>query len=434
VIASPDGGPGGTSIPGDPYFLQSLAAQLGSLGVEVDEVRSGLSGLESVKWDGEAAEAFRGVMRQQPNRYADAAESLTMAAGAISTYSAVLEDAQMLAVRAGDLAAEAQIAPQRWEASASNTGNDPGAEGRMLAEQINLGVRADLAAASAALVATLRQAEVNAPRRPSLLHELMADAWHYSVSVPGDVAIGFGRGAWGVVDGVYQLGKLGAEATNPLMGALDPAGREQADHELREISSEAWDHPLAFAKVMGEGIVDWNEWSRNPAEALGELLPAVALTVATAGGGTVAKASAVGEAIEEATAVAEASSPATEESLAAASNSTIDVLPNPNVVDKMTNMILSGIHDGTDCSEIAEDLYVSAYRTGYILRVDPSTPGMNLVIEELGQVEEYIYHQVYSDNFYIYDPRLSPHPVAIDVWRREILERNPGAAIGEVQW
>jgi hypothetical protein len=434
VIAPPEGGLGGTSIPGDPYFLQSLAAQLGSLAVELDEVRSGLLGLESVKWDGDAAEAFKGVMRQQPSRYTDAAESFTIAAGAISAYSAVLEDAQMLTARAGDLAAEAQIATQRWEASASNTGNDPGAEGRIVAEQISLGVRADLAAASATLVATLRETEMHAPRKPSLLHEAMADAWHYSVAVPGDLAIGFGKGAWGLVDGVYQIGKLGVEATNPLMWALDPASREQADRELSEVGPEAWDHPLAFAKVMGEGIVDWNEWSRNPAEAFGELLPAVALTVATAGGGTVAKVSAVGEAAEEATAVGEASSAATEASLAAAGNSTTDVLPNRNVVDKMTNMILSGIHDGTDCSEIAEDLYVSAYRTGYILRVDPSTPELDLVVRESDRLKGYLYHQVYSDDFYIYDPRLGPHPVAIDVWRQEMLERNPGATIREVQW
>ena len=244
MIAPADAALGVASIPGDPYFLQALAAQLGSLADELDEVRAGLSGLESVKWEGEAAEAFGGVMHQQPSRYSDAADSMAMAAAAISAFAAALEDAQILAVRAGDLAAESQIATSRWEAAAPGPrpDSDPGAAGRVMAEQITAGATADLTAATSTLVAILDAAEAGAPRRPSLLHELMTDAWRDAAVIPVKVDIGFAKGTWGLVDGAYQVGALFESETNPALGLLDPAANQRANTEVSAIATGAWDH------------------------------------------------------------------------------------------------------------------------------------------------------------------------------------------------
>lgn len=251
-------------------------------------------------------------MHQQPIRYADAAEALATAAGAISAYSAALEDAQVMAARAGQLADAAEVATLRWQVVAAGGSSarvaDPGDHDRQLAARINTGAHSDLAIAASTLVSMLGEAEHNAPRRPSLIHDVAADAWRYSAVVPAHLGIGFGKGAWGMAAGAYQLGTVSAEATNPLIWAIDPGGREHADRELGEIASDARDHPLAFAQAAGEAMVDWTEWSKDPAEALGEVLPAVLLTVATAGGAMAAQASTVAMAAEDAATVVEVGS------------------------------------------------------------------------------------------------------------------------------
>jgi Colicin D len=314
-------------VPGDPYFLLCLAAQLGSLADDLDQAGAGLLAIESVKWNGPAAGAFRSVMQQQPTRYSRAAESFAIAAAAVARYSAALEEAQILAVRASQLADAGEIASRRWEATTAGapavSTPDPGAGDRLVAEQMNYRVSDDLTTATRLLVATLQEVELDAPRHPTLLHEVLTDAWHYSTTVPADVGIGFGKGLWGMLDGGYQLGSMFEAETNPTFQLLDPKAADRAHHELAAIATEAWDHPGTVAKAMGEGLVDWNEWSENPAEAAGELLPTVLLTIATAGGATAARISVAGTTIDEIEAVAEAGDavdPAVDADEAASSN------------------------------------------------------------------------------------------------------------------
>jgi hypothetical protein len=51
-------------------------------------------------------------------------------------------------------------------------------------------------------------------------------------------------------------------------------------------------HPVEFA----EAVLDWDTWAESPGRALGHLLPAVALAVASAGAGVGAEAGTAGEA------------------------------------------------------------------------------------------------------------------------------------------
>ena len=350
MIVPADDGLGLVQVPGDPFLLRALAAQLGSLAEQLDEVRSGLSGLESVKWEGEAAQAFKGVMHQQPVRYAEAAESLTMAAGAITAYSAVLEDAQLLAARAGDLELDAQAVTARWQATppvpAAASGTDPGDVIRLMAQQINAGAAADLAAATSALVEILHAAEADAPCRPGLFHELVTDGWHYSMVLPAHVLLGFGDGTWGIVDGAYQLGSVAAEASNPMIWAFDPDGRKHADRVLGEFASDAWHHPVAVAKAAGEAMLDWQEWAKDPARAVGEELPTVLLTLATAGGAAAARATTAArgaDALEEIF-VADSPSGVLESRTAAVG----DDLPSPIVSDAKLQRIVNDLYKGTD--------------------------------------------------------------------------------------
>ncbi len=73
---------------------------------------------------------------------------------------------------------------------------------------------------------------------------------------------------------------------------------------------------------------------------------------------------------------------------------------NAGAGSAMGDMLAQEIHCGTDCSEIAEDLYNAAGKQGEILRVEPAKPGLNLSITEDGQQVNYMYHEVYSDGRY----------------------------------
>lgn len=60
-------------------------------------------------------------------------------------------------------------------------------------------------------------------------------------------------------------------------------------------------------------------------------------------------------------------------------------------------------HTNVDCSEIATDFFNSIGGQGEILHIE-SKEGI-LYIEEYGNCEKFYYHEVYSLNGMIYDPR-----------------------------
>ncbi|MEV5835592.1 hypothetical protein [Nocardia sp. NPDC052112] len=103
-------------------------------------------------------------------------------------------------------------------------------------------------------------------------------------------------------------------------------------------------------------------------------------------------------------------------------------VPSSAVADEMARMLREGIHPGEDCSEIAEHLKKVAAGEGEILRVDPA-PGKEVTVEEYGLREQFLYHEVYTDGKYVYDPRHSPNPIPIEQWRKTIMGDNPGATI-----
>lgn len=107
-----------------------------------------------------------------------------------------------------------------------------------------------------------------------------------------------------------------------------------------------------------------------------------------------------------------------------------DQPPNEAVTDKARSM--NNIPDGKDCSEIAEDLLEAAGNVGEIIEVLPAQ-GQYLNLYEYGKkVEGFLYHQVYTDGNYVYDPRLSPDPVKRDEWEGMIRGLNPGATFQSI--
>lgn len=87
------------------------------------------------------------------------------------------------------------------------------------------------------------------------------------------------------------------------------------------------------------------------------------------------------------------------------------------------------IYPGTDCSEIAEAIRAAAGGAGSILRITPS-PGKELSLVEYGQLATgFLYHEVFTDGQFAYDPRFSSDAVPLKEYLDGITLRNPGAVI-----
>lgn len=87
------------------------------------------------------------------------------------------------------------------------------------------------------------------------------------------------------------------------------------------------------------------------------------------------------------------------------------------------------IDPGTDCSEIAEALWKIAHRSGTILHITPAT-GSKLRLSEYGRmVDGFIYHDVFTDGEFAYDPRFSLSAVPLEEYLNGIRSLNPGAVV-----
>ncbi|WP_258570061.1 hemagglutinin repeat-containing protein [Dickeya zeae] len=102
---------------------------------------------------------------------------------------------------------------------------------------------------------------------------------------------------------------------------------------------------------------------------------------------------------------------------------------NQDVVNKMNDpkfIRWASDIDCTDCSDIAPKLLDAAGDRGKIIEVRPTTPGSNLSVYENGKVDhEQVFHQVYTDGKYVYDPRLSLKPIPKGDWEKHIKSINP---------
>ncbi len=97
---------------------------------------------------------------------------------------------------------------------------------------------------------------------------------------------------------------------------------------------------------------------------------------------------------------------------------------NQNVVDYMNGKYMSDYKmcEGNDCSDIAEKLLDVANGKGYIMEVRPADKFDTINIFENGKIEPegMVYHQVYTDGRYVYDPRVSNNPIPKGDWEKHI--------------
>jgi hypothetical protein len=80
----------------------------------------------------------------------------------------------------------------------------------------------------------------------------------------------------------------------PAYELINPEGYVESLTGVAEGLAHGVRHPLEFAKA----VVDWDTWAQSPGRALGHLLPAVALAIATGGGGAAVRGAGMAEGTE----------------------------------------------------------------------------------------------------------------------------------------
>lgn len=75
----------------------------------------------------------------------------------------------------------------------------------------------------------------------------------------------------------------------------------------------------------------------------------------------------------------------------------------------LTNRAWYCVEEGYDCSEIAEDLFNIANGKGMIFRIKLDVG--EIKVKECDEIVSYLYHEIYCDDVFIYDPRFSRQPL-----------------------
>jgi hypothetical protein len=82
-----------------------------------------------------------------------------------------------------------------------------------------------------------------------------------------------------------------------------------------------------------------------------------------------------------------------------------------------------------DCSEIATEFFNATNHKGIIIKMNHCKGNIidrNIYINEYQKVKQYLYHIVYCDGIYVFDPRNSPNPELLSCYIKEIQLMNPG--------
>ena len=301
-------------IHGDPSAIRSTASSLHQFSGAFSQTASGLSGIDTSHWTGAAADAFRAKYSPEPGKWRTASSASSDAGGALDSYADTVEWAQGQARQAISVYAQGQKATQAAVTSYNNQVNayntaaqaydaklsagqnpgtrpvepgpfsDPGASLREQAQHILSQARSQRDQAGAAAESTVSRATGTAPASPGLwsqVDDTLSDAGQqYQLAQTSFAA--------GVVNGVANIGKF-ARDINP----QDPWNMEHPNEYLAGLSGIGAGivhdvvHPDDLVgQMLGSG------WGSDPAEALGNLVPQVALGLLTDGAGTAGDAAA----------------------------------------------------------------------------------------------------------------------------------------------
>ncbi|ANS66948.1 RHS/YD repeat-containing protein [Streptomyces lincolnensis] len=300
-------------IHGSAGKIDATVAKLLAFQSAFDDTGDGLKGLDSSRLKGEAAEALRTAVGTQPPKWYAAADACAKAIGALEAFASTVTWAQGQAqtaidkwkegVKASEDAADAhrkkvddyngavdrynaQPADKRDPASLppkpAATFDDPGKKLMQDAQDILAEARKQRNTAAETARTAVRAARDMAPEKPSYAEQLNDGVQEFQIM--GDhVGGGIIKGTAGILNFVRSV--------NP----TDPYNLTHPAEYATSLNSLAAGLVVAANDPVGTGKQMLDTFMKDPAEGIGRLIPDLALTLATGGGGAAVKGVRVAE-------------------------------------------------------------------------------------------------------------------------------------------
>ena len=294
-------------IYGSSSKIASTATKLRAFQKAFDSTGDGLKGMDPSRLKGETAEALRTAVSTQPPKWYNAADAVTKAVGALDAFADTVTWAQGQAqtaidkwkegVKASEDAADAHRkkvddyngAVDRYNAQPADkrdpsslppkpgeTFADPGKKLMTEAQDILAEARKQRNSAAETARSAVRAARDMAPEKPSYAEQL-GDGFK-ELQIMGDhVGGGIIKGTAGLLNFVRSV--------NP----LDPYNITHPAEYATSLNSLAAGLVVAVNDPVGTGSQMVKDFMKDPAEGFGRLIPDLALTAATGGGGAAVK-------------------------------------------------------------------------------------------------------------------------------------------------
>ncbi|MFF8393543.1 putative T7SS-secreted protein [Streptomyces sp. NPDC016172] len=292
---------------GSPSKVTATADKLRAFQTAFDDAGDGLKGLDSSRLKGETAEALRTAVSTQPPKWYAAADACAKALGALDAFAGTITWAQAQAqtaidkwkegVKASENAAEAHrkkvddfnSAVDRYNAQPADkrdpatlpprpaaTFEDPGKKLMQEAQDILAEARKQRNSAAETARTAVRAARDMAPQKPSYAEQLAGGFQEFQIM--GDhVGGGIIKGTAGILNFVRSV--------NP----VDPYNITHPAEYATSLNSLAAGLIVAANDPIGTGKQMVSDFMKDPAEGFGRLIPDLALTAATGGGGAAVK-------------------------------------------------------------------------------------------------------------------------------------------------
>ena len=276
-------------VPGDTDAVEALARDLLLLARDAAQARTAMAGVDAGGWAGTAADEFRELLRELPDRLVVAEEAFRAAGVALYQHVEVVTSARGVARSALELFESGNARTRAWlvqrdrlEAAMSASGpyvprtlpavspDDPGEPERREARRRLQSALDEVDQSGNRAAARLRRAADEAPRGPRLRDRVL---WgmRYAARAPVEYYRGIGEAAWDT--GAFIVKASSAYAL------LNPRGALQDRIDLGRGLAYAVRHPLEAGSVM----VDLQLLRDNPARWAGSASFDTALAAATAG-------------------------------------------------------------------------------------------------------------------------------------------------------
>ncbi|WP_326738232.1 putative T7SS-secreted protein [Streptomyces sp. NBC_01022] len=294
-------------IYGSPSKLNATVTKLRAFQSAFDGTGDGLKGLDSGQLKGETADALRTAVGTQPPKWYAAADASAKAIGALDAFADTVTWAQGQAqtaidkwkegIKASEDAADAHrkkvndfnSAVERYNAQPSDkrdpsslpprpasTFTDPGKKLMQDAQDLLAAAREQRNSAAQTARTAVCAARDMAPQKPSYAEQLRDGAEEFQV-----MSMHLDGGIIKATAGMLNF----VRSVNP----MDPYNLTHPAEYVTSLNSLAAGLVVAANDPVGTGTTMVKDFMKDPAEGFGRLIPDIALTIATGGGGAAVK-------------------------------------------------------------------------------------------------------------------------------------------------